>query len=264
MKLSIITTTYNSAATITESVISVNNQTYQNIEHIIIDGASTDDTIKIIKSTPSRVTNVVSETDKGIYDALNKGIHLAKGEIIGFLHSDDLFASTESIQHIVDAFNNNGYGQKSVDVVYGDLVFINKQNINKVVRYWKSKRFKPNMLQRGWMPPHPTIFMRREVYEKYGLFNISLKCAADYDFILRVFNDQSLMISYLPEVITKMRVGGVSTGGIKNIINKKKEDYWVLKNNQMQFPLWILFVKNISKIPQLIFRRRKIYNNNKL
>lgn len=261
MKLSIITTTYNSAATIAESVISVNNQTYQNIEHIIIDGASTDDTIKIIKSTPNRVAKIVSESDLGIYDALNKGIHLANGEIIGLLHSDDSFASTQTIRNIVDIFNDKGYDQKPVDIVYGDLVFVDKQNINKVVRYWKSKQFNPGMLKRGWMPPHPTIFMRREVYEKKGLFNISLKCAADYDFILRVFNNRSYKISYLPEVITKMRVGGISTGGIKNLINKKKEDYWVLKNNKIPSPLWVLFLKNISKIKQLIFRRSKIYNN---
>jgi glycosyltransferase len=125
-----------------------------------------------------------------------------------------------------------------------------------VIRYWKSRPFKPGLLNRGWMPAHPTVFMRREVYEKHGLYNINLKCASDYDYMLRVFRDQSLTFCYLPEVITKMRRGGVSTGGLKNLINKRIEDYRVLKNNKMRFPLWILFAKNISKIPQLIFRKR--------
>ena len=144
------------------------------------------------------------------------------------------------------------------DIVYGDLVFVDQNDTNKIVRYWKSQPFKPKILRRGWMPPHPTVFMRREVYEKHGLYNTDLKCAADYDFLLRILRDKKLNISYLPEIITKMRMGGVSTGGIKNMIVKSKEDYWVLKNNQMTFPLWILFLKNISKIPQLIFRSFKI------
>lgn len=258
MKVSIITCTYNSAATIAETVSSVNNQIYTEIEHIIVDGASTDNSVQIVRynSTYSRI--ILCEKDDGIYDAINKGIKLATGDIIGLLHSDDMFASPKTLQNIATAFNSSTSKLgKGPDVVYGDLVFVDQNDTDKVVRYWKSKPFKPSLLKRGWMPPHPTVFMRREVYEKHGLFNINLKCAADYDYILRVFRDQTLTISYLPEVITKMRMGGASTGGIKNLTNKMKEDYWVLKNNQMQFPLCVLFAKNISKIPQLIFRKHK-------
>ncbi len=189
---------------------------------------------------------------------MNKGIQLATGDVIGFVHSDDVLASPRTIQNIANAFSSTSPNDKSRDrasVVYGDLVFVDEQDTNKVVRYWKSRPFEPNLVQRGWMPPHPTVFMRREVYQKHDLFNANLKCAADYDYMLRVFRDTSYTFVYLPEVITKMRMGGMSTGGIRNLINKKKEDYWVLKHNKMPFPLWILLSKNVSKIPQLIFRK---------
>ena len=258
MKISIITATFNSSETLGDCIASVNSQTYPAIEHIIIDGRSTDETPELVRSAAKRMPVIVSECDEGTYDAFNKGIRLAGGDIIGFLHSDDTFGSSQAIQHIAEAFlrpANMSSGQYQVDVVYGDLVFVERRNVNKVVRYWVSCPFKPGLLERGWMPPHPTVFMRREVYEKHGLFNTNLKCAADYDYILRVFRDTSLNTCYLPEVITRMRMGGISTKGIRYIINKKLEDYRVLKNNQMPFPLWILLSKNISKIPQLIFRK---------
>lgn len=257
MKISIITATHNSAATIARCIASVNSQTYNNIEHIISDGASEDNTLEIINSVPSRLAKIKSEMDEGIYDALNKGISMATGDIIGFLHSDDVLASSQTLENIVSAFSSPSEknGQKP-DVVYGDLVFVDQQDTNKIVRYWKSQPYKPYLLKRGWMPPHPTLFIRREVYEKHGLFNINLKCAADYDYILRVFRDQNLSFNYLPEVITKMLVGGISTKGFKNLLNKKKEDYWVLKYNNMPFPLWILMAKSISKIPQMIFKKK--------
>ena len=258
MRISIITATYNSLQHLPDVISCIRQQTYPSIEYIVIDGGSTDGTVEYLRQS-NLISQIISEPDKGIYDALNKGIQLATGDIIGFLHSDDMFSSSETLKHIVDAFSTSsplGGGREGASVLYGDLVFVDQYNTNKIVRYWKSQSFKPGLLQRGWMPPHPTLFMRRELYEKHGLFNINLKCAADYDYILRVFQDKTLTITYLPEVITKMRMGGMSTGGLKNLINKKKEDYWVLKNNKMPYPLWILLAKNISKIPQLFFRKR--------
>lgn len=257
MKISLITATYNSIQHLPTVLDSIHQQTYPNIEFIVIDGGSTDNTVEYLKQSKLQI-QIVSEPDRGIYDALNKGIQMATGDIIGFLHSDDLFASTQIIENIARAFTIPSKSGKegTPDIVYGDLVFVDQQDTSKMVRYWKSQPFKPILIQRGWMPPHPTVFMRREVYEKHGLFNLNLKCAADYEYILRVFRDPTLTIAYLPEVITKMRMGGMSTGGLKNLINKMKEDYWVLKNNQMPYPLLILFAKNFSKIPQLIFRKR--------
>jgi glycosyltransferase involved in cell wall biosynthesis len=251
MKISIITATYNSSSVVARCIASVDEQTHPDIEHIIVDGASTDNTLEIIQKTPNLVTQIISEPDKGIYDALNKGIKLATGDIIGFLHSDDCFYSPEIIKYITNAFKDD------VDVLYGDLIFVDKKDSNKIVRYWKSKPFEQKLLRQGWMPPHPTLFMRREVYEKHGSFNTNLKCAADYDFILRVFQDQSLNVIYLPEVITKMQIGGVSTTGFKSLINKKREDYLVLKSNRIPYPLWVLFLKNILKIPQLFLKEFK-------
>jgi glycosyltransferase involved in cell wall biosynthesis len=254
MKVSIITATYNSIKHLPDVFESISNQSYSNIEHIVIDGGSKDGTVEYIRNSKFPVI-LVSEPDRGIYDALNKGINLATGDVIGFLHSDDILASSQTISNIVKAFTSPiGSASKGVSMVYGDLVFVDKQDVNKVIRYWKSRPYKHGLLQRGWMPPHPTLFIRREVYEKYGLFNINLKCAADYDLIIRIFRDSMLSSVYIREVITKMRIGGMSTGGIKNIINKMKEDHWILKSNQMTFPLFILFAKNISKVPQLIFR----------
>lgn len=258
MKITILTATYNSSNAVSNCISSVFNQTYPDIEHIIIDGSSSDDTIDCIKSIPNRIKFLVSEPDKGVYDALNKGIHMATGDIIGFLHSDDILASSKTLENIASAFTSPVVGTRRLpDVVYGDLVFVDQKYIHKIVRYWKSQPFKSCLLNMGWMPAHPTVFMRHKVYEKHGLYNIDLKCASDYDYMLRVFRDQSLTFSYIPEVITKMSRGGISTGGIKNQINKWKEDYWVLKNNQMPHPLWILFVKNVTKIPQLIFLKHK-------
>ena len=285
MKISIITATYNSRKHLPSVLESIRQQSYPNLEHILVDGGSNDGTVEYLRQCKLPLY-IISESDQGIYDALNKGIQRATGDIIGFLHSDDLLASPQTLENIANAFSNfssfekkiglisenddrasfpplggikGGFpsgGREGASILYGDLVFIDQQDPTKVVRYWQSQSFKPAMLRRGWMPPHPTLFMRREVYEKHGLFNIHLKCAADYDYILRVFQDKTLNIHYLPEVITKMRMGGVSTKGIRNLLNKKKEDYWVLKNNKMPNPLWILLAKNIRKIPQLIFKKR--------
>lgn len=253
MKVSIITATYNSSSTIARCIASVNEQIYQDLEHIIVDGSSIDNTLEIIQKTPNRVTQIISEPDKGIYDALNKGIQLATGEIVGFLHSDDCFYSTKTLESIVSTFSNKNQ-KEYPDVVYGDLVFTDKKNNSKVVRYWKSKSFEPKLLRQGWMPPHPTLFMRREVYEKHGRFNVTLKCAADYDYILRVFQDLTLRIEYLPEIITQMQIGGMSTGSTKSLINKKIEDYRVLKHNNIPNPFWVLLLKNVLKIPQLVLK----------
>ena len=257
MQISLITATLNSIQHLPPVIESIRQQTYTNIEYIVIDGGSTDGTVEYLKQS-NQVSQLISEPDKGIYDAINKGIQLATGDIIGFLHSADLLASSQTLENIVRAFTSP-YGRlkdSTPDVVYGDLVFVDQQDTNKVTRYWKSRIFKPSLLNRGWMPAHPTVFMRREVYAKHGFYNNDLRCASDYDYMLRVFRDQSLTFCYLPEVMTKMRRGGVSTGGLKNLINKKKEDYWVLKNNKMPFPMWILLAKNVSKIPQLFFRKR--------
>lgn len=251
MKFSLITATYNSLSSIHFVLDSVKKQTHKEIEWIIVDGSSTDGTLDYIKENEHLIDKYVSEKDNGIYDALNKGISMASGDVIGFLHSDDFLASSGIIASINEAFN-----KKPVDGVYGDLEYVEKENTHKVVRYWKSKIFKPDLLNEGWMPAHPTVFLKREVYLKHGFFNTDLKISADYDFMLRIFNDQSLSFVYLPQLITKMRVGGASNRNLKNIIQKSKEDLWALRANKISYPYKALMTKNFSKISQFVKKNK--------
>ncbi|WP_143870061.1 glycosyltransferase family 2 protein [Catenovulum sediminis] len=246
LKVSIITATYNSANTVVDAIKSVNNQTYQNIEHIIIDGASKDNTVEVVKEVGERVGILVSEPDKGIYDALNKGINVATGDVIGFMHSDDIFSDENAVQNIVDAF------EKSLaDSVYADLDYVQKEDTSKVVRKWVSGDFKFEKLKSGWMPPHPTFYMRREKYQALGGFNLGYKIAADYDSILRYLWKGQVTTHYIPKVLVKMRVGGASNRSLKNIIRKSKEDKLALKTNGLPW-LRALTFKNLSKIPQFL------------
>lgn len=247
MKISIITATYNSAAYIATCLASVNSQTHKNIEHIIVDGASKDNTLEIIEATPNRVVKIISESDNGIYDALNKGIQLASGELIAFLHTDDVFATPQTIANIVNQFSN-----EDVNGVYGNLVFVNEEN--KVVRTWNSGPFSLSMVKKGWMPPHPTLVLRKTVYEQYGLFNPSFRIAGDYDFMLRIMLAKDIQLKYLPEVITNMKIGGASTGSIKGIIRKSKEDLKAMRNNGFKLPIVVLLAKNVRKLPQLFIK----------
>jgi glycosyltransferase involved in cell wall biosynthesis len=248
MKVSIITATYNSAGTITSCMDSVLNQSHADIEYIIMDGGSEDDTIKMITEAAKLNPNIIfkSEPDNGIYDALNKGIARATGAIIGFVHSDDFLADTDVISHIVEAF-----GTEKADGVYGDLHYVAFDNTDKIIRNWVSKPYKKKLLKKGWMPAHPTLFLKKEIYDTYGLFSMSYKIAADYDFILRVFQQKNLKFFYLKKTIIKMRVGGVSNKSFKNIIQKTKEDFKAIKDNNIG-GFGTILLKNITKLKQFI------------
>ena len=247
IKVSIITVVRNGEKTIKDTIESVLSQTYSDIEYILIDGCSTDKTVEIINGYEKQISKFISEPDEGIYDGLNKGVSLATGDVIAFLHSDDVYANETVISDIVNCFDNNTQG------VYGDLVYTDKVDVNKVFRYWKSCDFSPSLLSKGWMPPHPTLFLRREVYQKYGAFDISFKIAGDYDFMLRILKD-NIAVKYLPQVIYKMRLGGESNRSIKNILDKSKEDLRAMRNNKINNPFFALFYKNASKIMQLVRR----------
>ena len=216
-KISIITSVYNNKSTIGDAIESVLSQTYDDIEYIVVDGGSSDGTVDVIKSYGSKITTFVSEADKGIYDGLNKGIALATGDVVAFLHSDDLYAHDDVVQKIADEFLYD----TSLDGVYGDLVYTSKNDTSKVLRYWKSKEFDIGLLAKGWMPAHPTFFIKREVYKQYGVFDLSFKIAADYDFMLRMLS-ADMKVKYISEILYKMRVGGVYTLFIKNISKVKQ------------------------------------------
>jgi len=248
MKFSVITATYNSQSTITDAINSVASQTYNNIEHIIIDGASTDNTLSIIENIKSRISKIISEPDNGIYEALNKGIENTTGDIIVFLHADDIFAENTIIEKAANLFL-----EKQPDSIYGNLQYVAKENTGKIIRYWKSGDFSFSKLRKGWMPPHPTFFVKKEIYDKFGNFDTSFKIAADYDIILRFLGKQKISTAYLPKVMIKMRIGGESNKSIKNIIKKMKEDVKALRKNKLG-GLHTVIMKNIIKIPQL-FRK---------
>jgi glycosyltransferase len=246
LKVSIITVCYNSSKTIVDAIRSVNIQTYPYIEHIFIDGLSSDKTVEIIRRNSKRNSKIISEKDNGLYEAVNKGIEHASGDIIGFVHSDDFLESDVVLNNIMEMIIS-----KNLDGVYGDLQYVDKKNTKKIIRNWKSCDFTPGLLKKGWMPPHPTLFLKKEVYEKHGFFNLFFEISADYDFILRIFKDKELQFGYLSRVITKMRVGGASNRSFNKIIKKSKEDYWVIRKNKIG-GIFTLILKNTSKIKQFI------------
>ena len=246
MKLSIITATFNSEDTIERCLNSVIDSNIYNYEHIIIDGVSNDKTINIIKKYQKINPNIklISELDKGIYDALNKGIIKSTGDIIGFLHSDDFFQTKFILSEIISRVE-----KENLDGIYGDLNYVNGDIPPKIIRRWRSNDFNLRFLKNGWMPPHPTLFLKKQVYKKYGLFNLNYKISADYDFMLRILKVVNLKVQYLPKVVTSMQLGGASNKNLKNILMKMKEDLKILKYNNIG-GLLSLFLKNIRKLRQ--------------
>lgn len=246
MLISIITATYNSETLIADSLKSYKNQTYKYKELILVDGKSTDQTLTILKDYLNDITSLVSEKDKGIYDALNKGINLAKGDIIGILHSDDLFASSDVLEKVAQKFKSDA----SLLAVYGDLEYVNRSNPNIVIRYWKSGDHSLKEMENGWMPPHPSLFIKKECFSKFGMYNLDYNSAADYDLILRFFYKHQLRIAYLPEVLVKMRVGGLSNKSLTNRWKANQEDRMAMQKNGIPFPLWTAILKPLRKLNQ--------------
>jgi glycosyltransferase involved in cell wall biosynthesis len=244
MKISIITVVFNNQNRISISIDSVINQSDADIEYIVVDGGSSDNTPVIVNSYGDKISKFICEPDKGIYDAINKGIRVATGDVIGILHSDDIFGNGQIISQIIEVFKQTG-----VDGVYGDLIYVNKENPDKVIRYWKSCPFKKDLLKKGWMPPHPTLFLRRKIFDNYGLYDTGFKISSDYDFILRIMSRPELKFEYFPQIITRMRVGGMSNRNLKNIFLKSKEDLRAMRKNKTGG--WVaLLMKNFSKVGQ--------------
>lgn len=216
MKISIITVCYNNAKTISDTIHSVASQTYPDIEHIIVDGGSTDGTLEIISNAKS-VANYISEPDSGIYDAMNKGIAMATGELIGTLNADDFYINSFVINQVAQVFNDN------VDACYADLVYVQEVNTKKIVRYWRSKPFQSGLFLKGWMPAHPTFFVRKSVYQRYGMFKLNYRIAADVEMLFRLLEVKRINTIYLPKVIIKMRLGGTTNKNFKNIKLQNQE-----------------------------------------
>lgn len=248
MKISIITAVYNSEHTIACAIDSVAAQRNVDLEHIVIEGASTDRSLDAINRARHQNMHVFSEPDSGIYDALNKGISKASGDIIGIVHSDDFLAHDLVLNRVAAAFSD-----PTIEAAYGDLDYVSKDDIGRIIRRWIAGEYSKRRLARGWMPPHPTLFLRRAVFDRIGNYDTGFRIAADYDFVLRYFSKVSANPVYIPEVLVKMRLGGESNRNALKVLRKSYEDYIALRNNDVG-GLWALAAKNVSKIPQFIFR----------
>ena len=247
MKVSIITVCYNSEKTVESTIRSVLAQDHSDIEFIVIDGKSTDKTPAIIEKYRTKIARVVSEKDEGMYHAINKGIALATGEIIGVLNSDDVYADASVISRIAKTFK-----EKNVDSVYGDLQYVSRENHEKVIRHWKSEPYNEKLFLKGWMPPHPTFFVKRDCYKKYGTFNTSFSISSDYELMLRFLYKHKISSSYIPNVIVKMNVGGISNRSVFSRITANKEDRRAWKINGLKPNSFTLILKPLSKLRQFI------------
>lgn len=246
MKISIITVVWNNAKTIKDAINSVLNQSYKDVEYIVIDGASTDGTIEIVQSYGDKI-KFISEKDNGLYDAMNKGIRMATGDVVGILNSDDFYASDKILQIVADEFLKG-----NIDSVYANLEYIDANDPKRVIRYWRSKKYQEGLFRSGWHPAHPTFFVKKEIYEKYGVFDLSFKIAADYELMLRFFEKCKITSSYVDEVFVKMRIGGESNRSIKNIIKANMESYKAWKANGLYINPLRFLLKPFSKIIQFI------------
>lgn len=247
MKVSIITVVFNGAPTIKSCIDSILGQDYGEIEYIIVDGGSTDGTVELVKSYGNRINQFVSEPDKGIYDGMNKGIKMATGDVIGILNADDFYASNTVISRIAEAMKLN-----LADGAYGDLEYVDAVNHNLVKRNWKSGEYVANSFLNGWMPPHPTFFLKRSFYSQYGSFRLDLGSAADYELMLRMIHKIGIKLTYIPEVLVKMRVGGVSNSNLANRITANRNDRKAWKVNELKPHFYTLWLKPFRKVLQFM------------
>lgn len=246
MLISIITATYNSEEYLAAAINSYQQQTHIEKELILIDGKSTDKTLEIIREHTAHINYSVSEFDQGIYDALNKGIKIASGQIIGILHSDDLFYSDDVLSAVNKVFKEN----PSLEAVYGDLQYVKRDEPTAITRNWISGAFSKQKMSWGWMPPHPALFIRKECFERYGLYDLKYTSAADYDLILRFLYKNKIKTEYIPRVLVKMRVGGLSNLSLKNRWRANREDYQVMRKNGIPFAFFVAILKPLRKLNQ--------------
>lgn len=251
MKFSIITVCRNASTTLPDTLAAVRTQDYANVDHLVIDGGSTDSSVTILERPENIGVRWVSETDLGIYDAMNKGLALAGGEVIGFLNADDLYADNQVLTRVAELFADSG-----VDAVYGDLVYVDRENPERVVRYWRSSSYRPGLFQRGWTPPHPTFFVRADVYRRLGGFQLKYGLAADAELMLRFVEKNRISTLYLNSVLVRMRLGGVTNKSLRNILLQNREIIEAFRDNNLRVSLpWFVAGKLGSRVWQYLAAR---------
>ena len=247
LQITVITAVKDRATTLGACLRSVQAQSWPEVEHIVVDGGSTDGTLGVLAASRAHLGKLICEPDRGVYDALNKGIRAASGDVVGFMHADDEFASDRTLELVAHAFED-----PSVEAVYGDLVYVRKDDPSRVVRYWRAGHYTRMQLAYGWMPPHPTFYARREVYARFGLFDTRYKIAADYENMLRILWRGGVNAAYIPEVLVRMRMGGISNR-LMNMLLKSREDYAALRENGIG-AVQALVLKNVTKLPQFMVK----------
>ena len=251
MKISVITVTRNSEKTLQDCISSVAKQSYKNFEHIIIDGASSDETLKLLKKNSNYISLVLSEPDKGIYDAMNKGINLANGDIIGFLNSDDFYSSNFVLSSVAKIFEEKSF----IEATYSDLIYVDKVNPSRIIRYWKSSQFNSGLFSKGWSPPHPTFFVRKSVYKLYGNFDLNYFIASDIELMMRFLEVHKISSHYVPEIWVNMREGGLSNNSLLTILTQNIEVLRALKKHGLQANFLFFFVsKLLIRIKQFFWK----------
>lgn len=249
MRISVITAAFNSAGTLSDTIRSVRAQTYGELEYIVVDGGSKDTTRELVASHNDLINAFVSEPDQGMYDALNKALKIATGDVVGTLNSDDCYAAPDVLQAVASAFE-----EQTTGACYGDLVYVARDDPTRIVRYWKSGHQRPGMIERGWFPPHPTFFVRRELYERYGEFDLSFGSAADVELMIRLLGRHRIRATYIPRVLVRMRLGGVSNRSMRNVVAQNIHLYRAFKKNRLRYsPLFPIY-KLPSRMMQFVSR----------
>lgn len=252
MKISVITPVYNGQETLQACMESVLTQSYPDKEYIIIDGGSTDDTINILKRSTNNSIKWISEKDKGLYDAFNKGIMMATGDVVCFLCADDMYEHKNVLQIIADTFVSH----PETDMVYGDIIYVDKDNLSKIKRYWKSSPFKPGLFKKGWLPPNTALFIKRSIFLKHGLFSLDYRMAGDYEMQYRFFEKLRIPSFYISNIMVRMRSGGMSNSDLKGMYKSLKECYNALKIHKVRFPLFYIINTVFYRIRQLPIMRK--------
>lgn len=252
MKISIITVCFNSVKTIRSAIESVVSQSYNDIEYIIVDGASNDSTMSVISEYQSYISTIISEPDSGLYEAMNKGINAATGDVIGILNSDDVFVDEYVLSSVAEEFQGN----EQSDIVFGDIVFVRPSDPNTIIRYYSSKNFRPWKMRFGWMPPHPATFFKKEVYDNVGRYSLEYKISADYELFVRAFIVHKYKFSRINQTLVRMDLGGVSSSGIKSNILLNLEIVRACRSNGVYTNIFLVLSKIPFKLFELIIRPR--------
>lgn len=245
IKISIVTVCFNSQATIEDTIRSVLGQTHPSVEHIIVDGKSSDATMDIVNRYREKLGKVISEPDLGAYDAMNKGIALASGDVVGILNADDVYATPEALSSVASAFEKPG-----IEACYADLVYVDRHDMSKIVRYWQSTEFRPGLFRTGWMPAHPTFFVRRKVYERLGTFDLEFSLQSDFELTMRFLEVHRIQSAYMPRILVKMRTGGMSNNRYMNVVKGNLEAYRACRKHGLDVGPGFILRKIFSRLPQ--------------